>query len=88
MESILRVNIPIQIISCTDTDGKITPLKFRFEDKSGKLITVNIDKILSSDKISMGVNFVCTSMNYNLQREFRLRYSHVDHTWKMTDIQA
>ncbi|MDE7176344.1 MAG: hypothetical protein K2O59_00845 [Lachnospiraceae bacterium] len=33
MESILCINIPVQMISCTDTDGKITPMRFRFKDK-------------------------------------------------------
>lgn len=50
MESILCVDIPVQMISCTDTDGKITPIRFRFRDKTGELITVMIDKVLSEDQ--------------------------------------
>ena len=38
MESILCVDIPVQMISCTDTNGKITPMRFRFRDKTGELI--------------------------------------------------
>lgn len=44
MESILCVDIPIQMISCTDTNGKITPIRFRFRDRNGELITINIEK--------------------------------------------
>ena len=40
MESILCVDIPVQMISCTDTNGKITPLRFRFKDKTGELIAI------------------------------------------------
>ena len=42
VESILCVDIPVQMISCTDTNGKITPLIFRFKDKTGELISVTI----------------------------------------------
>lgn len=50
MESILCINIPVQMISCTDTDGKITPLRFRFRDNSGELITVQINHVLNSEQ--------------------------------------
>ena len=50
LESILCVNIPVQMISCTDTDGKITPMRFRFRDKTGELVTVTIEKVLSEDQ--------------------------------------
>lgn len=50
MESILCINIPVQMISCTDTDGKITPLLFRFRDNSGELITVQINHVLNSEQ--------------------------------------
>lgn len=50
MESILCVDIPVQMISCTDTNGKITPMRFRFRDKTGELVTITIDKILARDQ--------------------------------------
>ena len=49
LESILCVNIPVQMISCTDTDGKITPIRFRFRDKTGELVTVTVEKVLSEE---------------------------------------
>ena len=60
MESILCVDIPVQMISCTDTNGKITPMRFRFRDKTGELITITIDKVLSEDqdRNKVGVNFI------------------------------
>ena len=64
LESILCVDIPVQMISCTDTNGKITPMRFRFRDKTGELITVTIDKVLSEDqdRNRVGVNFSCAAM--------------------------
>ena len=65
MESILCVDIPVQMISCTDTNGKITPMRFRFRDKTGELITVTIDKVLSEEqyKNKVGASFSCTLRN-------------------------
>lgn len=50
METILCIDTPVQMISCTDTDGKITPMRFRFRDRNGELITINIEKIVSADQ--------------------------------------
>ena len=60
VESILCIDIPVQMISCTDTNGKITPMKFRFCDRNGEIVTINIDKVLSTDQehSSLGANFV------------------------------
>lgn len=63
MESIICVDIPVQMISCTDTNGKITPMRFRFRDKNGKIITVEVEKILSEDQDQnrVGANFTCSA---------------------------
>ena len=60
MESILCVDIPVQMISCTDTNGKITPMRFRFRDRNDEIITININKIISTDQLcsSLGANVV------------------------------
>ena len=50
MESILCIDLPVQMISCTDTDGTITPMRFRFRDRNGEIMTVTIDKILTADQ--------------------------------------
>ena len=50
MESILCIDTPVQMISCTDTNGKITPMRFRFRDRNGELITIHIVKIVSTDQ--------------------------------------
>lgn len=69
MESIFCINIPVQMISCTDTDGKITPMHFRFQDKSGNLNTIQISRILKSEQKT---NHIHTSTRVS---SAKLRYS-------------
>ena len=86
MESILCVDIPIQMISCTDTNGKITPIRFRFLDNTGELVTVTINKILSTDqdKNRIGVNFSCAAQVHGSQKYFTLRYNYFAHEWRLS----
>ncbi len=86
MESILCVDIPIQMISCTDTNGKITPIRFRFLDNTGELVTVTISKILSTDqdKNRIGVNFSCAARVHGSQKYFTLRYNYFAHEWRLS----
>lgn len=90
MESILCVDIPVQMISCTDTNGKITPMRFRFRERNGEIITINIDQVLSTDQQhgSLGVNFVCAASLYGAQKTFRLRYNYYSHEWRMSGIRS
>lgn len=86
MESILIIDIPVQMISCTDTDGKITPIRFRFRDKSSEIITVAIDKIIKSeqDKSVIGANYYCTAVIHGMQKNFVLRYNYASHEWRLS----
>ena len=88
METILCIDTPVQMISCTDTDGKITPMRFRFRDRNGEIITINIDSIISNDQRhgSLGANFVCSAFLYGSRRTFRLRYNYFTHEWRMAGI--
>lgn len=90
MESILCVDIPVQMISCTDTNGKITPMRFRFKDKDGELITVTVEKVLSEeqDKSRTGASFTCTAPVYGTQKTFNLRYSYYAHEWHLSRLQV
>lgn len=88
MESILCIDIPVQMISCTDTDGKITPIRFRFRDKTDEIITVKIKKILSQDqdKNRVGANFTCVALIYGAQKTFNLRYNYYAHEWHLSGL--
>ena len=73
------------MISCTDTDGKITPMRFRFRDKNGELTTIEIDKILSwdQDRNRVGASFSCSAQICGSRKIFRLRYSYLSHEWRL-----
>ena len=90
MESILCVNIPVQMSSCTDTNGKITPIRFRFRDKTGEIITVTIEKVLSEDqgRNRVGVNFSCAAIIYGTRRIFSLWYNYFAHEWHLSRLRV
>ena len=58
-----QVNIPIQLLSITDRDGKITPLWFRVETEEHEIRKFRIEDIISrSEKNYVGIKekqFVC-----------------------------
>lgn len=88
MESILCVDIPVQMISCTDTDGKIIPIRFRFRDKNGELITVTIDNVLNDDqdRNRVGANYTCTAIIHGTKKTFRLWYNYFAHEWRLSRL--
>ncbi len=88
MESILCVNIPVQMISCTDTNGKITPMRFRFRDKTGELVAVTIDKVLSEDqdRNRVGINYSCAATVFGSKKTFTLWYSYFAHEWHISHL--
>ena len=90
MESILCVDIPVQMISCTDTTGKITPLRFRFRDRDGALITVSVDQALSEDqdKNTIGASYTCLATLFGIQRKLHLRYNYFAHEWRLARLHA
>lgn len=90
METILCVDIPVQMISCTDTDGKITPLRFRFRDKNGELITITVDKVLSEDQDHnrVGANYTCSAIVHGTKKTFRLWYNYFAHEWRLSRLQV
>lgn len=88
MDSILCVNIPVQMISCTDTDGKITPMRFRFRDRNGEIVTVTIEKVLSENQGSsrVGANFSCSALIHGTRKTFTLWYNYYAHEWHLSHI--
>lgn len=88
MESLLCVDIPIQMISCTDTNGTITPLRFRFQDRNGELVTVTIDRVTSTDQHvnKMGIHYSCEATIWGRKKSFQLRYSYYAHEWKLYSL--
>jgi len=90
MDSFIHLGIPVQMISCTDTDGKITPLRFRFQDKNGEIITITIDTVIcrQQDTSKSCTKFTCTANIHGICRTFVLIYNFCLHQWKMTQVNA
>ena len=90
MESMIIIDIPIQMIFCTDTDGKITPLRFRFQNKNNELITIDVSSVdtrqLEENKAL--AKFVCSANMYGIRKTFVLTYNLCLHQWKMVKISA
>ena len=88
MESVFCINIPVQMISCTDTDGKITPMRFRFRDKNGEIITVQISHILNSEqkRNCIHATFTCEAEVFGTKKTFILQYNYSAHEWSLSRI--
>lgn len=88
MDSVFMIDIPVQMISCTDTNGRITPMRFRFRDKNTEIVTVEIEKIIKSDLDTnrIGASFLCSACIYGVQRTFMLRYNFAAHEWRLTQV--
>ena len=88
MESILCVDIPVQMISCTDTDGKITPLRFRFKDNTGELVTVTVKDVIRGEqaKSRVGASFTCSAVIRGTEKHFKLWYNYFAHEWRLSRL--
>lgn len=89
METIVCIDIPVQMISCTDTNGTITPLRFRFKNSDEELVTVKIDRVTASnqDTSTTGIQFDCEAEISGIKKSFQLRYSYYTREWKLSRIQ-
>ena len=48
-------NIPIQMMSLTDRDGRITPQWFRLETENHEILMCRIEQVVSREKRNMWV---------------------------------
>lgn len=49
----------IAMISCTEADGKITPIRFKYQEQDETLVTVNVDAVRSRKQVPNGISFDC-----------------------------
>ncbi len=86
------VNIPVQMIAVTDTSGKISPIRFRFEAPDHQIETVAIERTISRDETNYaGVRekrFVCTAVVGEERRLFELRYHVGSQKWRIFQFLA
>lgn len=82
-----QANIPIQMMSLTDCDGRITPLWFRLETEEHEVRLWRIEQVVSRDeKKYVGVRekqFVCKIRLGNVSKTLEMRYSVETQKWRI-----
>lgn len=78
-------NIPIEMISVCSADGKLRPLRFRFEDEYHRLHTIRVAEILVSKELfyvgQQAYQYTCKAMINEKEQLFELRYTVKSHKW-------
>lgn len=81
------VNIPIQMVSLTDRDGRMTPLWFRLETEEHEIKKYKIEQVVSRDeKQYVGVRekqFICKISLGEISRTLEMRYSIETQKWRI-----
>ena len=82
-----QANIPIQMMSLTDCDGRLTPLWFRLETEEHEVRLCRIEEVVSRDeKKYVGVRekqFVCKIRLGNVSKTLEMRYSVETQKWRI-----
>ncbi len=82
-----QANIPIQMMSLTDCDGRMTPLWFRLETEEHEVRLRRIEEVVSRDeKKYVGVRekqFVCKIRLGNVSKTLEMRYSVETQKWRI-----
>ena len=81
----MKDNIPVQMIFATDTDGKITPLRFKFRNEQDEILSYKIEKVKqkSSSKNAIGQTFQCEIIDSGSLKTVCLSYHFNDHKWSL-----
>lgn len=84
------LNLPVEMISLCAADGKLYPLRFRYEDDGQRLQTVKVNKVLTAKEINyvgvQGLLFICKAFNGDQEILFELRYTVKTHNWVLFRI--
>ncbi|HEY5524594.1 MAG TPA: hypothetical protein VIK26_04555 [Clostridium sp.] len=68
----------IEMISWTNTDGKINPIKFKIENKDESISVIKIDKVITIDKEKLAGNnmlvYKCRGVIKGSERVYEIKY--------------
>ncbi len=82
-----RANIPIQMMTLTDRDGRMTPLWFRLETEEHEVKLCRIEQVVSRDeKKYVGVRekqFICKTRLGRVCKTLEMRYSVETQKWRI-----
>lgn len=81
------VNIPVQLLSVTDRDGRITPLWFRLETEEHEIKKFRVEDIISrGEKNYVGIRekqFVCRICQDGMSKTLEMRYNTATQKWRI-----
>ncbi len=89
MGDIFPVDIPIEMIAHTDIDGKITPLRLRYEKEGGEKVIISFDKddtISRSEYNYVGIKelqFICSTVADGIRTTLEIRYRVANEKWRI-----
>lgn len=79
--------IPIQMMSITDRDGRLTPIWFKFETEEHFVEKIMIEKTISRDESNkVGIRemrFICSAIFGEQRRLLEIRYRIESHQWRI-----
>lgn len=86
-DSLYPVQIPIQMMSITDRDGRLTPIWFKFETEDHFIEKVMIEKTISRDESNkVGIRekrFICSAIFGKQRRLLEIRYRIESQQWRI-----
>ncbi len=90
--TMVSMNIPIQMICGMDTTGNITPIRFRFQTDEDMIETIHIQTVVSRDeKNYVGIRekqFICTALISGRRRIMEIRYNVESQKWRIFQFLA
>lgn len=82
-----QINIPIQMMTLTDRDGRMTPLWFRLETEEHEVKLCRIEQVVSRDeKKYVGVRekqFICKIRLGKVCKTLEMRYNVETQKWRI-----
>lgn len=77
---------PVSVISCIESDGKVTPIRFKYAEKDETRVTVNINEIRNRKAVKDGLSFTCLVTAYGRQKLVTLIFYTEVLIWVMPRI--
>ena len=79
--------LPLQMIAVCDQNGKLEPLRFRYEDVEHCLHTARVTALLDSRAVEYAgaeaFHYVCRAVLEGSEKLFELRYAIRTHRWTL-----
>jgi len=76
---------PIQVIAWFNEQGKINPLKFKYEQEDDDIKVICINKILNREFEKLAGNpmwkFTCSSIIHGIERIYTIKYDLLNSIW-------